>query len=70
MNIDYRHAIIEFNERESTFALQDLESTHGTFVNDVQVRNAAVPLSPGDTVRFGHPGILFQFIVDFQKEVR
>lgn len=69
LDIDPRHAVIEFDVKQEEFVLQDWNSTHGTFVNDVHIKDAAVPLSNGDFVKFGHLGSVFQFICDIHKKV-
>lgn len=56
-NIERQHAVIEYNESEGCFVVQDLNSAHGTYVNECRVQNAAVRLAPGDVIRFGY-GIL------------
>ena len=33
--------------------VQDLNSAHGTYINDCRVLNAAVRLASGDVIRFG-----------------
>ena len=39
--MERQHAIIEYNEAEGCFVVQDLNSAHGTYVNDCRVQNAA-----------------------------
>lgn len=56
-NVERQHAVIEYDESESCFVVQDLNSAHGTYVNECRVQNAAVKLAPGDVIRFGY-GIL------------
>ena len=55
--MERQHAVIEYDETEGCFVVQDLNSAHGTYVNECRVQNAAVRLAPGDTIRFGY-GIL------------
>ena len=57
-NIERQHAVIEYNESEGCFVVQDLNSAHGTYVNECRVQNAAVRLASGDVIRFGY-GILY-----------
>ncbi|NXC49641.1 FHAD1 protein, partial [Penelope pileata] len=64
------HAALEFTGWESGFVLQDLNSSQGTFVNDCQVQNAAVRVSPGDVLRFGARGASFELVVDGAPQVK
>ena len=56
--MERQHAVIEYNESDGCFVVQDLNSAHGTYVNECRVQNAAVRLAPGDVIRFGY-GILW-----------
>uniref|UniRef100_A0A8D2JFP2 FHA domain-containing protein n=1 Tax=Varanus komodoensis TaxID=61221 RepID=A0A8D2JFP2_VARKO len=51
--VEGHHAAIELSDSENNFILRDFNSTHGTFVNDCHIQNAAVKVSPGDILRFG-----------------
>ncbi|XP_061115118.1 forkhead-associated domain-containing protein 1 [Conger conger] len=62
--VEERHALIELNEADRCFVLRDLNSTHGTFVNECRVHNATVRLSPGDELHFGFGGPTYQLAVD------
>ncbi|XP_048470852.1 forkhead-associated domain-containing protein 1-like [Rhincodon typus] len=62
--IDDRHALIELNDSENCFVLQDLNSSNGTFVNDCRIQNAAVRLAPGDVLRFGTGGDAYELLVE------
>ncbi|XP_043540929.1 forkhead-associated domain-containing protein 1-like, partial [Chiloscyllium plagiosum] len=62
--IDDRHALIELNDSENCFVVQDLNSSNGTFVNDCRIQNAAVRLAPGDVLRFGIGGDTFELLVE------
>ena len=43
--MEWQHAVIEYNEAEGCFVVQDLNSAHGTlYINDCRVLNAAVRL--------------------------
>ncbi|XP_077998057.1 uncharacterized protein LOC144451149 isoform X2 [Glandiceps talaboti] len=68
-NIEQRHAVIEHNEAENCFVLQDLNTAHGTYVNDCRVQNAAVRLAPGDVIRFGYSGIPHELEIDNAPQV-
>jgi len=50
------HAVVEFCANGNYFVLHDLNTTHGTYVNDCRVQNAAVQLAPGDIIKFGYNG--------------
>ncbi|XP_029434604.1 forkhead-associated domain-containing protein 1 [Rhinatrema bivittatum] len=63
-DIEEHHARIELNELENCFVLHDLNSLHGTFVNDCHIQNAAVKLSPGDVLRFGSSGIAYELLLE------
>ncbi|GCC19405.1 hypothetical protein chiPu_0021067, partial [Chiloscyllium punctatum] len=62
--IDDRHALIELNDSENCFVVQDLNSSNGTFVNDCRIQNAAVRLAPGDVLRFGIGGDTYELLVE------
>ncbi|XP_074074481.1 forkhead-associated domain-containing protein 1 isoform X3 [Macrotis lagotis] len=64
-DIDNHHALIEFNEEEGTFILQDFNSLSGTFVNNCHIQNVAVKLKPGDVLRFGSGGLTYELVVEF-----
>ncbi|KAJ8388942.1 hypothetical protein AAFF_G00125030 [Aldrovandia affinis] len=62
--VEEHHALIELSESERCFVLRDLNSTHGTFVNECRIHNAAVNLTPGDELYFGFGGPSYQLVVD------
>ncbi|XP_060586593.1 forkhead-associated domain-containing protein 1-like isoform X3 [Ruditapes philippinarum] len=62
--VDQQHAVVEYSEQEDCYVLQDLNSTQGTYVNDVRVQNAAVRLAPGDVIRFGYGGTPYELNID------
>ncbi|XP_056681235.1 forkhead-associated domain-containing protein 1 isoform X5 [Monodelphis domestica] len=64
-DIDNHHALIEFNEEDGSFILQDFNSLSGTFVNNCHIQNVAVKLKPGDILRFGAVGLSYELIVEF-----
>ncbi len=70
LDVDFQHAVVEFSEQEQCFVLQDLNTAHGTFVNDCRVQNAAVRLAPGDYIRFGCSGSVYELDVDSQTQVK
>ncbi len=53
--VSRNHLIIE--QKENSYLLKDLESTNGTFINDIRVKEAY--LSPGDVIRIGNVQIEF-----------
>jgi predicted component of type VI protein secretion system len=65
--VSRRHARMEL--RGATYAIQDLGSTNGTFVNGTRV-NGMQPLTPGDSVAFGEGIVLgFENAVDMNATV-
>ncbi|MCI4380795.1 hypothetical protein PGIGA_G00244140 [Pangasianodon gigas] len=62
--VDEHHATIEWNEMEHCYVLNDLNSAHGTYVNDCRIHNAAVRLTPGDEIHFGYGGSAYKLLVD------
>ncbi|XP_006145329.1 forkhead-associated domain-containing protein 1 isoform X1 [Tupaia chinensis] len=68
-DIDNHHALIEFNEAEGSFVLQDFNSRNGTFVNECHIQNVAVKLLPGDILRFGSAGLTYELVVENPPQV-
>uniref|UniRef100_A0A8B7TPP5 Forkhead-associated domain-containing protein 1 n=1 Tax=Castor canadensis TaxID=51338 RepID=A0A8B7TPP5_CASCN len=68
-DIDNHHALIEFNEAEGSFVLQDFNSRNGTFVNECHIQNVAVKLIPGDILRFGSTGLTYELVVENPPQV-
>ncbi|KAF4072342.1 hypothetical protein AMELA_G00261980 [Ameiurus melas] len=62
--VDEHHATIEWNEMERCYVLNDLNSAHGTYVNDCHIHNVAVRLTPGDEIHFGYGGSAYKLLVD------
>ncbi|KAL7884914.1 hypothetical protein AOLI_G00076840 [Acnodon oligacanthus] len=62
--VEEHHATIEWNEAEHCYVLSDLNSVHGTYVNDCRIHNAAVRLTPGDELHFGYGGSTYELILD------
>ncbi|XP_063001509.1 forkhead-associated domain-containing protein 1 [Elgaria multicarinata webbii] len=69
LGIEDHHAAIEFSDSENSFILRDFNSAHGTFVNDCHIQNAAVKVSPGDVLRFGSNGPMFELVVENAPQV-
>ncbi|XP_035696974.1 ribosome-binding protein 1-like [Branchiostoma floridae] len=55
-HVEDHHAVIQLNERDHCFVLQDLKSQRGTYVNDCRVPTGAVRLAPGDVIKFAGEG--------------
>ncbi|EPQ20213.1 Forkhead-associated domain-containing protein 1 [Myotis brandtii] len=68
-DIDNHHALIEYNEAESSFVLQDFNSRNGTFVNDCHIQNVAVKLLPGDRLRFGSQVLTYELVIGMPPPV-
>ncbi|XP_047011615.1 forkhead-associated domain-containing protein 1 [Ictalurus punctatus] len=62
--VDEHHATIEWNEMDHCYVLNDLNSAHGTYVNDCHIHNVAVRLTPGDEIHFGYGGSAYKLLVD------
>lgn len=69
VGVDVQHAVIEYNDQETVFVLKDLNTAQGTYVNDCRIQNAAIRLAPGDQIKFGYMGTLYEFVVDTQQSV-
>ncbi|TRY82338.1 hypothetical protein DNTS_000063, partial [Danionella cerebrum] len=65
--VDEYHAKIDWCEADRCFLVQDLNSAHGTYVNDCRIHNATVRLSPGDQLHFGYGGSTYELSIDFDK---
>ncbi|XP_071476887.1 forkhead-associated domain-containing protein 1-like [Diadema antillarum] len=63
-SVELQHAVIEYSDAENCFVIQDLNTAHGTYVNDCRVQNAAVRLAPGDVIRFGYSGLPHELEVE------
>lgn len=58
--ISREHAIILFDEEESHYVIEDLQSTNGTKVNEKRIRTAT--LTPGDRIQIGRT--IFEFVIE------
>ncbi|MBW2387866.1 MAG: FHA domain-containing protein, partial [Deltaproteobacteria bacterium] len=56
--ISREHAIISFEESESEYVVEDLQSTNGTQVNGKRVRSAT--LAANDEIRIGNTSFRFE----------
>ncbi|XP_051510054.1 forkhead-associated domain-containing protein 1-like [Myxocyprinus asiaticus] len=61
------HATIDWCEAESCYIIRDLNSAHGTYVNDCRIHNATVRLFPGDQLHFGYGGSTYELSIDSEK---
>jgi len=68
-SVDSQHALIEYRDVDETFALQDLNTTYGTYVNDCRIGNAYVRLYPGDIIRFGNSSATYELVTHGQSSV-
>lgn len=62
------HARIEKYEENGCYILVDLNSAHGTYVNERRVQNVKVKLAAGDVIRFGRSGVPHEFSVQFYED--
>ena len=67
--MDQQHALIESRDSEESFVLQDLNSIHGTYVNDHRVEDACVRLAHGDIIRFGNSTTTYELVIELQPMV-
>ncbi|XP_056319169.1 forkhead-associated domain-containing protein 1 [Danio aesculapii] len=65
--VDEYHATIDWCEADSCYVICDLNSAHGTYVNDCRIHNATVRLSPGDQLHFGYGGSTYELSIDNEK---
>ncbi|XP_073765082.1 forkhead-associated domain-containing protein 1 isoform X2 [Danio rerio] len=65
--VDEYHATIDWCEADSCYVIRDLNSAHGTYVNDCRIHNATVRLSPGDQLHFGYGGSTYELSIDNEK---
>ena len=62
--ISREHTMIMYDEADSDYVIEDLQSTNGTKVNGKRVRSAT--LTHGDEIQIGHTG--FRFLLDDQPD--
>ncbi|KAG5449815.1 Centrosomal protein of 170 kDa, partial [Clonorchis sinensis] len=60
-SVDQQHAVIERDENQNVHILRDLCSEKGTYINNIQIRDAAVILKQGDQIRFGSSPTVYGF---------
>ncbi|XP_032239699.2 forkhead-associated domain-containing protein 1 isoform X1 [Nematostella vectensis] len=63
-SIERQHARLMYDEGQGCYVLEDLNSGHGTYVNEMRVQNAAVRLAPGDVIRFGYDNPGYELNLD------
>uniref|UniRef100_A0A3P8XS91 FHA domain-containing protein n=1 Tax=Esox lucius TaxID=8010 RepID=A0A3P8XS91_ESOLU len=68
--VEEHHARIVWSKSERCFVLSDLNTSHGTYVNDCCIHNAAVRLTPGDELSFGCGGSIYQLAIDSPPMLR
>lgn len=68
--MDEHHATIEWKEAEHCYVLTDLNSAHGTYVNDCRIHNATVRLTAGDQLHFGYGGSTYELLLETSDAVR
>ncbi len=68
--VDECHATIDWCEADGCYVIRDLNSAHGTYVNDCRIHNATVRLSPGDQLHFGYGGSTYELCIDCEKSVK
>ncbi|XP_046400861.1 uncharacterized protein LOC124167108 isoform X3 [Ischnura elegans] len=60
-SVDKRHAVINFDYKEKKFQVKDLNSSNGTFVNEVRIPGQTyVWLESMDRLRFGYDSTIYQ----------
>ncbi|XP_048066393.1 forkhead-associated domain-containing protein 1 [Megalobrama amblycephala] len=65
--VDECHATIDWCEADSCYVICDLNSAHGTYVNDCRIHNVTVRLSAGDQLHFGYGGPTYELSIDREK---
>lgn len=68
-SVDQQHALLEYLPEDECFVLQDLNSVHGTYVNDCRVENVSIRLCAGDIIRFGKSSIKHELVIEQQQRV-
>lgn len=63
------HCKIDYSEQDGCYVLQDMNTSQGTYVNEVRVQNAAVRLAAGDLIRFGYSGQTYELVLENDSQV-
>ena len=67
-SISKQHAKIEYDMQTNNAFLTDLNSTHGTFINDMKLnQNQSIKLNSGDVLNFGQSDIKYTYLNYKQK---
>ena len=67
-SISKQHAKIEYDMQTNNAILTDLNSTHGTFINDMKLnQNQSIKLNSGDVLNFGQSDIKYTYLNYKQK---
>ena len=62
-SISKQHAKIEYDIQTSNAFLTDLNSTHGTFINNMKLnKNQSIKLKSGDVINFGQSDIKYVYL--------
>ena len=62
-SISKQHAKIEYDMQTNNAILTDLNSTHGTFINDMKLnQNQSIKLNSGDVLNFGQSDIKYTYL--------
>ncbi|XP_066935745.1 forkhead-associated domain-containing protein 1-like isoform X1 [Clytia hemisphaerica] len=64
--VELRQAVLEYDHQYHCFFIEDLNTFHGTYVNECRVQNSKVKLNHGDIIRFGHGGPRFEILTEIQ----
>ena len=68
-DVSRRHALIQIDSTNGTAAINDLESTNGTFLGRARVKGQT-PLADGDVIRVGPVELKFRDGIDEPQETR
>ena len=67
-SISKQHAKIEYDIQTLNAFLTDLNSTHGTYINDMKLnKNQSIKLKSGDVINFGQSDIKYIYLNYKQK---
>jgi len=68
-DVSRRHAIVQIDSTKGTAAINDLQSTNGTFLGRARVKGQ-MPLADGDVIRVGPVELKFRDRIDEPQETR
>ena len=71
-DVDCRHAVIEYDNVDNYFTIQDLNTVRGTCVNNCHIQDAKVRLVSGDIIQigFGPSAVQYTFCQSDESPVR